>query len=99
MEPRIGQKNARFKLSSELRRQAMSGPTPVRNNKNKPIGMLILLKKGASTEIFSTFTASEITGNKVPHNTEKQLATRIRLLNKKLDSRETTLSIRDSVFR
>ena len=36
--------------------------------------------------------ASVITGNSVPHSTAKQLASRIRLLNMKLDSRERTLS-------
>src|SRR5579871_2105126 len=94
-----GQKNARRKLSMELRRQAMSGPTPVRKSSPKPIGMLIRLKNGASTLIFSPVKASEITGNNVPHNTAKQLASRIRLLNMKLDSRETTLSRFASLFR
>src|SRR3954453_5774107 len=90
--PIVGHRNARRKLSKELRRQAISGPTPVRNRRNSPIGTLILLKNGASTEIFSPVTASEITGNRVPQSTEKQLATRTRLLNMKLDSRERTLS-------
>ena len=94
-----GQKNARRKLSTELLRQAISGPTPVRNIRNKPIGILMRLKNGASTLIFSPVTASEITGNSVPHSTAKQLASRIRLLNRKLDSRETTLSRFASLFR
>src|SRR5579863_7701213 len=95
----VGIRNARFRLSSELLRQAISGPTPVRNINASPIGMLMRLKNGASTLIFSPVTASEITGNSVPHSTAKQLATRIRLLNMKLDSRETTLSRRASLFR
>src|SRR5579862_93060 len=95
----IGQRNARFRLSTELRRQAISGPTPVRNIRNIAIGISTRLKKGASTLIFSPETASEITGNKVPHRTAKQLARRIRLLNRKLDSRERTLSSCDSLFR
>src|SRR5438270_3942208 len=41
---------------------------------------------------FSPVTASIKTGNKVPQRTAKQLASRMRLLNRKLDSRETTLS-------
>ena len=56
------------------------------------MGTFTLLKNGASTEIFSPVTASEITGNSVPQSTAKQLASRIRLLNMKLDSRERTLS-------
>src|SRR5271170_4987269 len=94
-----GQKNARRKLSTELLRQAISGPTPVRNSSPNAIGMLMRLKNGASTLIFSPVTASEITGNNVPHSTAKQLATRIRLLNMKLDSRDITLSRRASDFR
>src|SRR5262249_31185085 len=94
-----GHRNARFKLSTELLRHAISGPTPVSNNRNKPIGTLTRLKNGASTLIFSPVTASEITGNRVPHSTAKQLASRIRLLNRKLDSRESTLSSCDSLFR
>ena len=56
------------------------------------MGTLTRLKNGASTVIFSPVTASEMTGNSVPQRTAKQLASRIRLLNRKLDSRETTLS-------
>ena len=95
----VGIRNARFRLSSELLRQAISGPMPVRKISARPIGMLMRLKNGASTLIFSPVTASEITGNMVPHSTAKQLATRIRLLNMKLDSRDTTLSRRASLFR
>src|SRR6185437_16210372 len=39
------------------------------------------------------------TGNNVPHRMAKQLARRIRLLNKKLDSRDTTLSSFTSLLR
>ena len=85
--------NARFRLSTELRRHAISGPTPVSSIRNKPMGMFTRLKNGASTLIFSPVTASEITGNSVPHRIAKQLASRIRLLNRKLDSRDSTLSI------
>jgi hypothetical protein len=44
-------------------------------------------------------TYSEMTGNKVPHSTVKQAASRTRLLNRKLDSRETSDSSLCSVFR
>src|SRR6185312_4540381 len=43
--------------------------------------------------------ASMMTGNSVPQSTAKQLASRIRLLNRKLDSRDTTLSSFTSLFR
>src|SRR5688572_11568975 len=97
--PMVGQRNARFRLSIELRLHAISGPTPVRKSRNKPIGTFTALKNGASTLIFSPVAHSEMTGNSVPHNTAKQLARRIRLLKRKLDSRETTLSSCDSLFR
>src|SRR5580692_8185186 len=95
----VGHRKERFRLSNELRRHAISGPTPVSSSRNSPMGMFTRLKNGASTLIFSPVTASEITGNKVPHRIAKQLASRIRLLNRKLDSRESTLSICDSLFR
>src|SRR5260221_13446368 len=85
-----GHRKLRRRLSVEFRRQAKSGPTPVRNSRNSPIGTLTLLKNGAPTLIFSPVTASLITGNSVPHSTAKQEASRIRLLNRKLDSRDTT---------
>ena len=94
-----GHRKARFKLSNELRRQAINGPTPVSSSRNIPMGMFTRLKKGVPTLIFSPVTASEITGNNVPHSTAKQLASRIRLLNMKADSRERTLSRRASLFR
>ena len=89
----------RRRLSAEVRRQANSGPTPVRNSRNSPIGIMRRLNQAASRLIFSPLTASEITGNSVPHSTAKQLASRIRLLNRKLDSREITLSSCASLFR
>src|SRR5437763_7987330 len=87
-----GHKNERLRLSMELRRQAISGPTPVRNIRNRAIGTITRLKKGASTLIFSPINHSVRTGNRVPHSTAKQLASKIRLLKRKLDSRETTPS-------
>ena len=61
--------------------------------------MFTLLKKGAPTLIFSFVAASLITGNKVPHSTAKQLANKITLLNRKLDSRESTESSWFSLLR
>src|ERR1039457_3195654 len=40
-----GHRNARFRLSNELRRHAISSPTPVRKIKNSPIGTLMRSKK------------------------------------------------------
>src|SRR5258706_11978878 len=92
-----GQKKAFRRLSVELLRHAIIGPMPVSNSRPRPIGILMRLKKGESTLIFSPVKASEITGNIVPHSTAKQLASRIRLLNLNLDSRETPLSSRASL--
>ena len=87
------------RLSIDVRRHANSGPTPVRNSRNRPIGTISRLNQTASRLIFSLENFSESTGNMVPQSTAKQLASRIRLLNRKLDSRETTLSSSDSLFR
>src|SRR5271167_3807637 len=89
----------RRRLSAEVLRQANSGPTPVSSSRNSPMGTISRLYQSASSEILSPETASEMTGNSVPHSTAKQLASRIRLLNRKLDSREMTLSSSDSLFR
>src|SRR3954462_5619033 len=87
-----GQRNERFRLSKELRLHAIRGPTPVSISKPRPIGMFTPSKKALSTLIFSLVKVSDRTGKSVPQSTEKQLASRRRLLNKKLDSRDTTLS-------
>src|SRR5580704_15299960 len=94
-----GHKKFRRKLSVEVRRHANSGPTPVRNSRNSPIGIISRLNQAGSRLIFSPDTYSEMIGNNVPHSTAKQLARRIKLLNRKLDSRETTLSSSASLFR
>src|SRR5205823_12377122 len=94
-----GHKKFLRKLSVDVRRQANNGPTPVRNSKNSPMGIISRLNQTASRLIFSPETASEITGNSVPHNTAKQLARITRLLNRKLDSRDTTLSSCASLLR
>src|SRR5579883_1005161 len=88
-----GVRKFRFKLSVEAFRHASNGPTPVRNIRKMAIGTLTLLKNGALTVIFVPVTASEMTGNIVPQNTAKHAASRIRLLNRKLLSRETIDSI------
>src|SRR5947207_15288113 len=94
-----GDRKFGFRLFVDALRHASSGPTPVRNIRKIAIGTLTLLKNGALTVIFTPFTASEITGNIVPQNTAKQAASRIRLLNMKLLSRETIDSIWFSLLR
>src|SRR5262249_33748730 len=84
-----GQPKFRFRLSVEVFRHASSGPTPVRNNKIKPSGMFTLSKKGFPTLIRDPDSHSENTGNNVPDSTAMHETSRIRLLNRKLDSRET----------
>src|SRR5271163_4254268 len=87
-----GQAKLRFRLSAEVLRQASSGPTPVRNNSSKPMGTFTLLKNGAPTLIRELDSHSEKTGNNVPESTAMQDTSRIKLLKRKLDSRETMAS-------
>src|SRR4029079_1217062 len=94
-----GHRKLRFKLLVDAFRHASNGPTPVSNIRKMAIGTFTLLKNGALTVILTPFTASEITGNIVPQNTAKHAASRIRLLNMKLLSRETIDSIWFSLFR
>src|ERR1700719_440035 len=94
-----GQVKFRFRLSTEVFRHASSGPTPVRNSSNRPIGMFTLLKNGAPTLILEPESASDKTGKSVPERTATQETSRIRLLNRKLDSREIMASSWFSVFK
>ncbi len=79
-------------------RQASSGPTAVRKIRNSPIGTLTRLKNGGPTVTLEPVTHSDSTGKSVPHNTAKQATSSTRLLNRKLDSRETSDSSRCSLF-
>ena len=56
------------------------------------MGTFTLLKKGGPTLILLRVNHSESTGKSVPHRTAKQAASSTRLLNRKLDSRETSES-------
>src|SRR5208282_6402336 len=87
-----GQAKLRFSASNEVLRHASSGPTPVRNSRNSAIGMFTLLKNGGPTLILLPVTHSDSTGKSVPQSTAKHAASRIKLLNRKLDSRETSES-------
>src|SRR6202163_1317309 len=94
-----GQPKLRFKLSVEVLRHARSGPTPVRNRSRSPMGILTLLKNGAPTLIFEPENHSENTGNRVPERTAMQETNKIKLLNRKLDSRDTIESSWFSLLR
>ena len=45
----VGQVKFRLRLSHEARRQAMSGPTPMRKTRSRNSGAITLLKYGAPT--------------------------------------------------
>src|SRR5262245_17564308 len=94
-----GSRKFRFKLFVDALRHASNGPTPVRNIRKMAIGTFTLLNHGALTVIFSWTIQSDNEGNIVPHNTAKQDASRSRLLNMKLLSRETNDSIWFSLFK
>src|SRR5437867_9865530 len=84
-----GQRKFRRRLSNEARRQAMSGPTPMRKMSARKRGTLTWLKKGAPTETFTPRAASERRGKTVPKKTVKVAATNSTLLRRKADSRDT----------
>src|SRR5215813_3668849 len=95
----VGTRKLRRRLSSEVCRHASNGPTPVSKTRNKPIGTLTRLKNGGPTVTLLPVTHSDKTGNSVPHNTAKHDTRSTRLLNRKLDSRETSESSRCSLRR
>ena len=95
----IGTVKLFFRFCFEVFLQANNGPTPVKKRRNKPIGIVTWLKKGAPTVILVPWTASVITGNIVPQNTAKQSVTKITLLKRNPLSLEVKDSIRFSDFR
>ncbi len=84
-----GHPKFRFRLSVEVFRHASNGPTPVKNSSSSPMGIFTLLKNGPPTLMRSPVIHSEKTGNNVPESMAMHETSRIRLLNRKLDSRET----------
>src|SRR5580704_5330503 len=94
-----GQRKLRLTRSKEVVRQASSGPMPVSRIRKIAIGTLTRLKNGGPTVTFDPVTASDSTGNSVPQSTAKHETSRTRLLNRKLDSRETSDSSRCSLFK
>src|SRR5207302_8463785 len=71
----------------------------VSNSSSSATGIFTRLKKGGPTVTLVPCTHSESTGNRVPQRTVKQATNRIRLLNRKLDSEETSDSSLCSLFR
>src|ERR1700674_4712587 len=94
-----GQPKLRFKLSVEVLRHASKGPTPVRKRSRRPMGIFTLLKNGAPTLMREPENHSENTGNKVPESTAIHDTSKIKLLKRKLDSRETIESNWFSLLR
>ena len=94
----IGHRKLRRKLSSEVLRHASNGPMPVSSSRNIAIGTLTRLKNGGPTVTFVPVTHSDSTGNNVPHKTAKHETSSTRLLNRKLDSRDTSDSSRCSLL-
>ena len=95
----IGARKFRLRLSTEARRQAMSGPTPIRKMSPRKSGTLTWLKNGAPTLTFTPRAASDRSGNTVPKNTVNVAATSITLLRRNADSRDTTESSSPSAPR
>src|SRR5271165_6154546 len=77
-------------LLNEVLRHASTGPTPVRKSRKSPIGTATRLYHGAPMVTLFPCTYSESTGKSVPQRIVKQAASKTRLLNRKLDSRETS---------
>src|SRR5271165_5098912 len=94
----VGMTKLRRTRSSDVWRHASSGPTPVSSTRNNPMGTFTRLKNGGPTVTFDPVTHSDSTGNSVPHSTAKHATSSTRLLNRKLDSRETSDSSRCSLF-
>src|SRR6201981_3377062 len=79
----------RLMLSVEVLRHASNGPTPVRNINIRPSGIFTLLKNGAPTLIREPVNHSDNTRKSVPESTATYATSNTKLLNRKLDSRDT----------
>ena len=99
MPASTGLRKLRVRFSADARRHAMSGPTPIRNSRERKIGILTRLKNGAPTLTLTPRTASDRSGKTVPKKTVKAAATRNRLFRRNMDSRETTESSTPSARR
>src|SRR5271165_2809189 len=99
IEPSVGIRKFRRMLSSEVLRHASSGPTAVSSMSSKATGTATRLKNGGPTVTLCPCTHSDRMGKSVPQSTVKQATSRSRLLNRKLDSRETSASSLCSLLR
>src|SRR5439155_822442 len=71
-----GPRKLRVRLSIEARRQAMSGPTPIRKMSERKRGTFTWLKNGAPTLTLTPRIASLRSGKTVPKKTVNAAATR-----------------------
>src|SRR5436305_2035692 len=83
-----GQRNWNQALAIVDFRQANSGPTPVRNRRMKPMGVIHLLKNGGPTVRRSPRTASLSVGNIVANSTKKAENNNTQLFTRNDASRE-----------
>ena len=97
--PIAGIRKVRRRLFHDARRHGSSGATPISSSRPRPSGVMIRLNHGFSRTILFPLYASEITGNSVPHRIARQLASSRKLFSMKLDSRETTFSMGESLLR
>jgi len=70
-------------LLNDVARHGSSGPTPVKNSRNRPIGTATRLYHGAPTVTLLPTTYSERIGKSVPTEFTKQAVSSTRLLNRK----------------
>ena len=85
----VGSANCVFKFSADALRQAMSGPTPVRNSSTRPTGAIVLLKNGGPTVMRSCAIHSDSVGNIVAVRMKSARRGRIQLLRRKANSRDS----------
>ena len=84
----IGIRKFFWRFRFVARRHAITGPIPANARSTSPIGKLTFSKKGGPTLTCSPVTPSATSGKIVPQKTAKAAPRRIRLLNRKADSRE-----------
>src|SRR5262249_51193298 len=87
-----GTEKSRLRLLALARRQAITGPTPVRNSKSTPKGPFTLLKNGGPPGDFSPPPPFDQTGKTVPQKVAKARPTNTQLFNRKAASRESSES-------
>ncbi len=89
-----GNLKTRFADAQVTRRQASSGPIPVKRTRRIASGVVYLSNQGAASELFWPVKSSEISGKKVPQAITTVIPTSSKLLIRKIDSREINESIR-----